>query len=1111
MARRLFAALIVALSSLALDAQATTSITYYADNAFGDAGFDGMSAVITNGHGPKRYIADAINTASSGDQISVAAGYYQEFVWDTDSKIVTLVTSGQVAIVDFDPGQTDTDGDGIPDWWMLKYFGHATGQTNDQSCAACDADGDFVDNLAEFVGGDSPTNSASYPPISFTINGGTDVVTSTQLHIDLEPGLIANYVMISEDIAFSSPVTNTFSLAFNYTLADNVDGSHTLYLKLLNANGMVSDLAGRTVELDRNPPSVSITSPANGVVSNQRRIDIEGFAADASTTNAMQSEASRPLLVTVNGDFVNDRDTNGMWWAGLQDLVPGTNTFTAAATDRAGWSVTNSVWFIYDPTLATNVPVFTVDVTNTVTVGSNATSIAVSGTIDDDNAFVQVDVLDAEDNTITNASVSAAVHGTNWWAEVPVVDGRNLVVITAQNDNSLPATNGFTAIQDPNVSLEIASPAANSTVNSSNVTVVGLASANFNGTITINGQAALTSTGSGGITFSNSVPINNVDANIIEVHATGTDGSSATVRQIVYGYGIVAYHDRMYDHTAFVGGDDWVPQHYPDTAWFTQDYESSDTWAAPSAMVTYSDHGEVHSLSGALIDSDGHAWTNQWDPTSLPIPYSGWDRDIYYGDYKHVRVSWYTWWNYYFVDCDQYCDYQSGCCIDSTEQAQEDYVCHHELTFIKHWPTDEEQTVLLHFDGFTYYADTAHYQQDASQVRLWGQPGLVYSLTPSHPHWPTNIAFLVKIKTNTRYTLHDTDFTVPTLSADYTDHCGVFPVPNCQSAISENYTSQILWYGSFGNEVVQLSSAKAANSPTTFEFGKTDIADPCTDAAAKALVVYYKDVIDQNFQVKPFDVKLQLFPDNSATVTWSKHNGPDSGTLNNAGSTTATFSNPVKGGLYQFDLDYLNHTTRTQLWLPVAGPDISYYWNNEINYFKNTWGPAYQARLDQLTTSLPSFLRAVQKHRIALREMEVVGINLDWTGQVTGQQTPCGGPKNAPGNEWRHTLYGVVIDFRKRNNMMYALIGREMGLLETELKYSPDLLGYGSKDDQYVYAAYSGGFDLYNGQTLEAVMQARGHSMQVPGSWTQREWPSDETSQGGLTRKAAQQLETMIQ
>jgi len=36
---------------------------------------------------------------------------------------------------------------------MMQYFGHATGQTGDYSLAQDDADGDGVNNFAEYVAG----------------------------------------------------------------------------------------------------------------------------------------------------------------------------------------------------------------------------------------------------------------------------------------------------------------------------------------------------------------------------------------------------------------------------------------------------------------------------------------------------------------------------------------------------------------------------------------------------------------------------------------------------------------------------------------------------------------------------------------------------------------------------------------------------------------------------------------------------------------------------------------------------------------------------------------------------------------------------------------------
>ena len=58
-------------------------------------------------------------------------------------------------------GAVDSDGDGIPDLWMMHYFGHPTGQAGDLSLAQDNADGDGMSNLREFLADTDPTDPAS--------------------------------------------------------------------------------------------------------------------------------------------------------------------------------------------------------------------------------------------------------------------------------------------------------------------------------------------------------------------------------------------------------------------------------------------------------------------------------------------------------------------------------------------------------------------------------------------------------------------------------------------------------------------------------------------------------------------------------------------------------------------------------------------------------------------------------------------------------------------------------------------------------------------------------------------------------------------------------------
>ncbi|HTY88616.1 MAG TPA: hypothetical protein VMB80_14205 [Candidatus Acidoferrum sp.] len=81
------------------------------------------------------------------------------------------------ASVDVNAALVDSDGDGIPDWWMTKYFGHPTGQAGDFSLASDDADGDGASNSQEYLAGTDPMN----PNSVFRLWAGTPVNNNLSL------------------------------------------------------------------------------------------------------------------------------------------------------------------------------------------------------------------------------------------------------------------------------------------------------------------------------------------------------------------------------------------------------------------------------------------------------------------------------------------------------------------------------------------------------------------------------------------------------------------------------------------------------------------------------------------------------------------------------------------------------------------------------------------------------------------------------------------------------------------------------------------------------------------------------------------------------------------
>ena len=72
---------------------------------------------------------------------------------------------------------TDSDRDHLPDLWMTQYFGHTNALAADLSRATDDADGDTMNNLAEFLTGTDPRDAGSYLKIQ-AARAGTSVALS---------------------------------------------------------------------------------------------------------------------------------------------------------------------------------------------------------------------------------------------------------------------------------------------------------------------------------------------------------------------------------------------------------------------------------------------------------------------------------------------------------------------------------------------------------------------------------------------------------------------------------------------------------------------------------------------------------------------------------------------------------------------------------------------------------------------------------------------------------------------------------------------------------------------------------------------------------------------
>jgi hypothetical protein len=127
--------------------------------------FSGSASVIEffaspAGNDEGQFFIGSASVAGAGNfMVSVTAAVPNNYVVTATATDVNGNTSEFSALQIV--SSTDSDGDGIPDNWMVAHFGHTTGMAGDKSRATDDADGDGLTNLQEFLAGTDPKNPGS--------------------------------------------------------------------------------------------------------------------------------------------------------------------------------------------------------------------------------------------------------------------------------------------------------------------------------------------------------------------------------------------------------------------------------------------------------------------------------------------------------------------------------------------------------------------------------------------------------------------------------------------------------------------------------------------------------------------------------------------------------------------------------------------------------------------------------------------------------------------------------------------------------------------------------------------------------------------------------------
>lgn len=162
-------------------------------------------------------------------------------------------------------------------------------------------------------------------PVVFTVtdeDGGSGVDLTTL--VVKQDGTAAAASTIA-----ATAITNGYSVTYTPSSALS-DGSHTVTVSVSDHDGNAAEAKSTTYTVDTVPPTLNITSPADGLVTAKAALNVTGTTNDAT---------SSPVTVTISLNGVDQGTVtvgSGGAFTKTVTLSEGQNALTVTATDAAG-------------------------------------------------------------------------------------------------------------------------------------------------------------------------------------------------------------------------------------------------------------------------------------------------------------------------------------------------------------------------------------------------------------------------------------------------------------------------------------------------------------------------------------------------------------------------------------------------------------------------------------------------------------------------------------------------------------------------------------------------------------------------------------------------------
>ena len=178
----------------------------------------------------------------------------------------------------------------------------------------------------------SPTAGAyitnSKPTLKWNVTDADSGVNPATIGVTIDSGS-----KVTGDTITKTAVTGGYECTYTPGTA-LADGSHTIKFDATDFDGNAATQKSVTFKIDTVPPTLSVTSPVDGLVTNNAAVTVKGTTNDATSspvkvTIKLNSGAAESVTVSTDGSFSK-----------ALTLAAGSNTITVVATDSAGKSTT---------------------------------------------------------------------------------------------------------------------------------------------------------------------------------------------------------------------------------------------------------------------------------------------------------------------------------------------------------------------------------------------------------------------------------------------------------------------------------------------------------------------------------------------------------------------------------------------------------------------------------------------------------------------------------------------------------------------------------------------------------------------------------------------------